>query len=155
VAPAALPAGNILVLTSGGPEVARGIAESTLISELLGAGFAPVDDETSAAMQERLASAQGIRDLGRQHTTGTVLMGDLSAQAGPGVGRFFTGTATLIVRAYDTNTGRLLDTRTFQVGAGGVPGKSAATEDAAIGDAARAVAYQASRWAAEQVRGRD
>src|SRR5690606_30813342 len=109
VAAATLPAASILVLTSGGPEVARGVAESTLISELLQAGFAPVDDETSASMQERLASARGIRDLGRQHTTGTVLFGDLTAQAGPGVGQFFTGTATLIVRAYDTNTGRLLD----------------------------------------------
>ena len=155
VAPAALQPGNVLVLTGGGPEVARGIAESTLIAELLAAGLAPVDDETSAAMQDRLASAQGVRDLGRQHATGTVLSGDLRAQAGPGVGRFFTGTATLTVRAYDANTGRLLGTQTFQVGAGGVPGKSGATEDAAITDAARTVAYQASRWAAGLVRERD
>jgi hypothetical protein len=106
-------------------------------------------------MQDRLASAQGVRDLGRQHATGTVLSGDLIAQAAPGVGRFFTGTATLTVRAYDANTGRLLGTQTFQVGAGGVPGKSGATEDAAITDAARTVAYQASRWAAGLVRDRD
>jgi predicted Ser/Thr protein kinase len=154
-APAALQPGNVLVLTAGGPEVARGVAESMLIAELLRAGLAPVDDETSATMQDRLASAQGVRDLGQLHATGTVLSGDLRAQAGPGVGRFYTGTATFIVRAYDANTGRLLGTQTFQVGAGGVPGKSGATEDAAITEAAEAVAYQASRWAANLVRDRD
>ena len=41
------------------------------------------------------------------------------------------------------------------IGAGGVPGKSAVTEDGAMTEAARTVAYQASRWAAEQVRGRN
>ena len=74
---------------------------------------------------------------------------------GPGVGRFFTGTATLTLRAYDANTGQLLGTEVFRVGAGGVPGKSAATPDAAVTDAAQAVAYRASRYAATLVRERD
>jgi predicted Ser/Thr protein kinase len=140
---AALPASSILVLIGGGPEPARGVAESSLIAELLNEGFAPIEDETSAQMAQRIAE---IRGLGQRHAAGTVVFGDLTASATPGVGRFFTGSATLTVRAYDANTGRLLGTRSFQVGGGGVPGKSAATEEAAVGDAARAVAYQASRF---------
>jgi hypothetical protein len=61
------------------------------------------------------------------------------------VGTLFTGSAVLSIRAYETATGRLLRTETFQVGAGNVPGKIGATATAAMTDATSQVAHQAAR----------
>jgi serine/threonine-protein kinase len=138
-----LDVSHILVVVNGGPEPARVAAESALIAELMRAGLAPVEDRAVTAM----ATQRGIQDAGRRSRTGTVLVGELHAQASPGVGRFLTGSATLALRTYDTRTGRLIGARTFQVGGGGVAGASAATETAAVTAAGESVGYRAARYA--------
>jgi len=106
------------------------------------------DAAVQAAMDGNFAA---LAELGRQHGVEFLVLGSLEADAQPGVGRFYTGTASLDVKLYRVSTGALVDADVFRIG-GSTPGKmgssaamarSLATE--AVGEAAaRAIA----RWVA-------
>jgi hypothetical protein len=130
---APLQAQRVLVLLTG-PDGALEAAEAAVIRVLLDGGAEVVDGEGAAGSVD--GAAGGIAALARRLGTGTVLIGQLDADAQPSVGQFFTGTATLGLKSYDGATGRLLGAETIQIGAGQTPGKLGPTVQAAVTQAA-------------------
>lgn len=57
----------------------------------------------------------------------------------------------LSIRSYDTGSGRLLQSDTYQVGSGGIQGKAGTTAGAAVTEAATAVGKAAAEAIAAQL----
>ncbi|HSM61192.1 MAG TPA: hypothetical protein VK849_10365, partial [Longimicrobiales bacterium] len=85
-----------------------------------------------------------LADLARRHGAAVLLTASLRTGAEPSVGRFYTGTAVLDVRAYRIADAELLEAETYRVGAGGTPGELGPTALAAETEAARAVGTRAA-----------
>jgi serine/threonine-protein kinase len=139
---------RVLLLILGGPESGYAAAENIILDALTGAGYVVLDQaglEMGAGEGVAGADSEQLRQLGRRQGAAVVLLGSLTSDARRSVGTLFTGSAVLSIRAYETATGRLLRTETFQVGAGNVPGKIGATATAAMTDATSQVAHQAAR----------
>ena len=73
-----------------------------------------------------------------------VVVARYRAEATRSVGASYTGSATLSVRSYDTRTGELLASETYQVGGGGTPGEAGSTPAGAATKAAEKVGHQAA-----------
>lgn len=148
----ALDPARVLVLIRGNVPGAVATTESTVLSELLAKQRPVVDPDIvagiradAAAMRALSAGVSPAVAVGREYGAGTVVVGDLVADASEAVAGLITGTAVLTAKYYDAVTGRLILSEKYQVGAGGVPGKAGVTVTDAVTQAAEAVARQMSR----------
>lgn len=144
---AAVDRSGVLVLVSGDARSTPEAVESVLLTELADEGWTTVD-RTGLDLRARAAAdapAPGDLEELRAATTAAVLvLGELRSDARPSVGGFYTGSATLTLRAYRTATGELLASETFRVGGGGTPGELGDTPRSAVASAAEQVAHQAA-----------
>jgi hypothetical protein len=148
----AIDPARVLVLIRGEATAAVETAETTVLAELLAKQRPFVDPALvagirgdEAAMRALSAGASPAVEVGREFGAGTVVVGDLVTDATEAVVGLITGTAVLTASCYDVRTGRLVLSETYQVGAGGVPGKAGVTVTDAVTQAAEAVARQLSR----------
>lgn len=154
-APAARPASGVLVAVYGDAGSGAETVESILLGELAERGHASMDRVTLDATSASSPVPVDAEQLGilREHGgVALVIAADLRTEATPSVGAMYTGRATLSVRIYDTEARRLVGTHTFQVGAGGTPGKIGASPMAASNEAVRQVAHQAATGLARELR---
>ncbi len=146
---------GILVAVYGAADVGAETAESILLGEFSKRGYTMMDrttlDPVSASTGIPMDSEQ-LAFLRTESGVAVVIVADLRAEATPSVGSMYTGRATLSARIYDTETRRLIGTRTFQVGAGNTPGKIGASPVAASNEAVTQVAYQAATGLAREIR---
>ena len=151
--PAALDRSRLVVLVEAGDAAAHDAAEATLVEELGRAGYAIVDGAMVQAGPGGASPApNALASLARSHGAGFVVFTSVTSDAAASVGGMFTGTATVQVRVYDAATGDLAANQRGAVGSGNVPGKLAATAEAARIDATRAAAYQAARGIVRELR---
>jgi serine/threonine-protein kinase len=148
----AIDPARVLVVIGGEPGSAVETVESTVLAELLAEDRPFVDPAVlagiradAAAMRALESGASPAVEVGREYGAGTVVVGELVVDASEAVAGLITGTAVLTARYYDTGTGRLILSETYQIGAGGVPGKAGVTVTDAVTQAAESVARQMSR----------
>lgn len=144
---------GILVAVYG--EAGAETVETVLLGELAERGHSTMDRVTldpASASRAVPVDAEQLRALRDDSGVALVIVADLRTEATPSVGDMYTGRATLSVRTYDTETGRLIGTHTFQVGAGDTPGKIGASAMAATNVAVSQVAYQAAIALAREIR---
>jgi hypothetical protein len=144
---------RVLVLIRGAVPGAVATTENTVLAELLARKRPIVDPDIVAGIRADAAAMRALASgaespavaIGREYGAGTVVVGDLVADASEAVAGLITGTAVLTAKYYDVGTGRLFLSEKYQVGAGGVPGKAGVTVTDAVAQAAEAVARQMSR----------
>ncbi len=147
------PAEGILVAVYG--EAGAETVESVLLGEFSKRGHATMDRVTldpASASSAAPVDAEQLRSLRDDSGVALVIVADLRTEATRSVGDMYTGRAMLSVRMYDTETRRLIGTHTFQVGAGGTPGKIGASAMAASNEAVTQVAHQAATALAREIR---
>lgn len=135
------PTSGVVVLVRGSEYPGHRTVESVLLGELRSAGFEVADRTSLELRADAESTAPG--EMGRRAGTAVAVTAEFRAQASQQVRGFYTGTATLSVRAYDTASGDLLLSETFSVG-GDTPGEMASTPDAAATKAAEKLAHQAA-----------
>jgi hypothetical protein len=143
---------RVLVMISGERPDAVRAAQSTVLAELLADGRPVVDPDAigairadSAASAALEAGASPAAGVGRSYGAGTVVVAELASDAAPAPGGFIAGSAVLTARFYDSRSGELIMVDTYRVGAGGTAGRPAATESAAVVQAAESAARQLAR----------
>lgn len=148
----AIDPARVLVVIRGEAAGAVATTESTVLAELLARQRPVVDPDIVAGIRADAAAMRALSSgespavaVGREYGAGTVVVGDLVADATEAVAGLITGTAVLTAKYYDVRTGRLLLSEKYQIGAGGVPGKAGVTVTDAVTQAAEAVARQMSR----------
>lgn len=142
-----VPADRVLVTVYGPEGSGASTVEGLLLAELAERGVPSMDRvqlDPALATSPLPLHAEHLDDLRRRAGVATVVVGDLRVEAAPSVGTMYTGRATLSVRLYDTATGRLVGTHTFQIGADGRPGEIGASAMAASQGAATRVAHKAA-----------
>jgi serine/threonine protein kinase len=147
---------GVLVLVYGEAGSGYDVVENVLIEELSRRGYEVWDQaslEMGAPGGASGLDAARIRELGQQRGVAVVVLGTLETEARP-FADFYTGSAKLSLRTYETSTGRLLSPETFEVGSGGIPGRRGQTAASAMTEAARQVGYQASSALLQQLRDR-
>ena len=150
------PATAVLVLIYGEDQSGYEMAESVVLEELVKRGH-EVLDQTSLEIVARAGVGADPAELGRMGRAAgaaILVLGTIRSDATSSVGGFYTGSSRLSVRTYDTATGELLSSETFQVGANNVPGKLGATPAAAVTEAAEQVGYRAAAALSRELRGR-
>lgn len=143
---------GVAILIDGDGNPGYRTTEGVILEQLAAEGI-QVLDRTSLELQRALSGDGSSRpeELGRRLGARAVVMGSYRSAASASVGGFYTGTATLSVRTYDTRSGRLLGSTTFRVGGTDSPGKMANTPDAAATEAGQQVGYQAARALAREL----
>lgn len=148
------PADGVLVAVRGPQGSGAGTVETILLSELSERGQRSLDRVAIGPATPTGGTSvhpDRLTRLRAEHGVSVVVLGDLRTEATRSLGSMYTGRATLSVRSYDTESGRLLRTETFQVGADGTPGKLGASSLAAASQAAVQVAHQAAARLAGQM----
>lgn len=151
----ALAAATVLVFIDGEEQSGSETAEGVVLEELAKRGH-EVLDQTSLEMGARTGVVADPAELGRMGQAAgaaVLVLGTIRSDATSSVGGFYTGSSRLTVRTYDTATGDLLSSETFQVGADNVPGKRGATPAAAVTEAARQVGYRAAVAVSRKLKG--
>ena len=152
-ASAAAPATGVVVMVRGDPRDAQR-TERTILRSMLRTGdlqaFDPsalqlLGSDPSVLERALVGDVGALAALASQYAAKYMVVGDLSAEAQPSVRRFFSGSARLDVTMYQVSTGLMLETETFVVGSGGVPGKAGTTEEGARADAVDDVGARAAR----------
>ena len=163
--PAPAPQGaNGLLVVVYGDEASP--AEGAILRSLEGMGAARVMDASSlgiagadnSAVQAALAGDfAALADLTEAQGGAFLLVGDVEATATPvPIGSMYTGSATLELRMYRVSTGEVINTQTFSVGVGNVPGVVGVNEMSARQAAVETVGARAAaisrRWLREALR---
>lgn len=135
---------GVMVVIYGAEAPFYRVAENVIMSGLTESGHV-VRDEVSGELRAGAAEAgMGLGELARAAGAAITVVGELRTDAVASVGGMFTGSAVLSLRAYDVTAGEVVMSRTFQVGAGDVPGKLGGTPDAARTEAVTQVGHQAA-----------
>lgn len=154
--PAETASGILVVVYGNEPREARQ-AETTVLRSLAGRqGLQALDAHSLAMIRGDQAAVEAanrgdfsaLAALGRPHGAEFLVVGNLSSQAAPSVGRFYTGTAQMELKMYRVSTGRLVDANTFRVGSGGAQAVMSTTE----GEARSRAAEEAGKVAAQAAR---
>lgn len=141
----ALDVGHVLVAVSSQAPEPRDAVESTLISELMKAGYSVSDVAATTGMITALAGGDTDEIAGTG--AGGVIVVDVSADARPLVPGMFSGSAAVTLKVYATSGARLLASERFEIGTAQVPAEPGPTAAAAAAAAAHAAAYQSARAA--------
>jgi hypothetical protein len=150
-APMALDRNRVVVLVGGAVRDVTAAAETVILDELRSAGFDVRDARLAASAASSHAS--GITRAGRDADAGYVILAEISASARPIVAGMFSGSATVVLKMYDTAGDALLASDRFEIGTAQSPAEPGPTELAAATAAVRAAAYQAARAVVRRLRG--
>lgn len=149
------PTSGVLVLMRGEGLPGERAAEDVILEELSDGGYEVVD-RTSLELRSPVPGEGSPRAdrIGREVGAAVVVLADFRSDVTRSVAGFYTGSASLSVRTYDTASGELIASETFQVGGGGTPGEMESSPRAAATSAGEKVGYQAAFALVQQLRER-
>lgn len=134
---------GVLVLVYGEVPAEYRTVENVILSRLAEAGYEVLDEAGAEIRTRVVGSGSELERLGRAAGAAVVVVGELRSDAVASVGGMFTGSASLALRAYAVDGGRLILSESFRVGTGGVPGELGATPESARSEAASRVGHRA------------
>ena len=150
----------LVVLSAADGASAQGIgtAETAVVSRLLKEGFQVVNStqverirQNSSDMAAILAANEArIAAIAQQHGAEVMVVGKLTSEAEPALGRFYTGRAILDLRVYQAATGQYLGAESVQIGLGGTQGKMGPSEMTARSAACAAAGERGGEFLVEQ-----